>query len=57
LRVTAILLGGIAIPSILLIAHYKRLYTYTSEENVFFTLTFTLSFLLGVPCAIVGIFA
>ncbi|MCA1738008.1 MAG: hypothetical protein LC740_04005, partial [Actinobacteria bacterium] len=45
LRVTTVLLGGIAIPSILLVAHYKRLYTYTSEENVFFTLTFTLSFL------------
>jgi hypothetical protein len=57
LRVTTVLLGGIAIPSILLVAHYKRLYTYTSEENVLFTLTFTLSFLLGVPCAIVGIFA
>ena len=57
LRVTTVLLGGIAIPSILLVAHYKRLYTYTSEENVLFTLAFTLSFLLGVPCAIVGIFA
>jgi NAD(P)-dependent dehydrogenase (short-subunit alcohol dehydrogenase family) len=25
--------------------------------NVFFTLTFSLSFLLGAPCAFVGIFA
>ncbi len=57
LRVTAVLMGGIAIPSILLVPHYNRLYTYTSEENVFFTLTFTLSFLLGAPCALVGIFA
>lgn len=57
LRVNAVLLSGIAVPSILLVLHYKRLYTYTSEENVFFTLTFTLSFLLGAPCALVGIFA
>ncbi len=57
LRVNAVLLSGIAVPSILLVPHYKRLYTYTSEENVFFTLTFTLSFLLGAPCALVGIFA
>ena len=57
LRVTAALMGGVALPSILLVPHYKRLYTYTSEENVFFTLTFSLSFLLGVPCALVGIFA
>ena len=57
LRVTAGLMGGIAIPSILLVPHYNRLYTYTSEENVFFTITFSLSFLLGAPCALVGIFA
>ena len=57
LRVTAALMGGIALPSILLVPHYKRLYTYTSEENVFFTITFSLSFLLGAPCALVGIFA
>ncbi len=56
LRVTAVLMGGIAVSSILLVPHYKRLYTYTSDENVFFTLTFTLSFLLGSPCALVGIF-
>ena len=57
LRVTAVLMGGIAIPSILLVPHYNRLYTYTSEENVFFTLTFSLSFLLGALCALVGVFA
>jgi|SRR3712207_2193584 len=57
LRVTAVMLGGVAITSVLLIAHYKRLYTYTSEENVFFTLAFLLSFLLGGPCALAGIFA
>ena len=57
LRVTAALMAGIALPSILLVPHYKRIYTYTSEENVFFTITFSLSFLLGAPCALVGIFA
>jgi hypothetical protein len=56
LRVTAVLMGGVAVSSILLVPHYKRLYTYTSDENVFFTLTFALSFLLGSPCALVGIF-
>jgi hypothetical protein len=50
-------MGGVALTSALLIAHYKRLYTYTSEENVFFTLAFLLSFLLGGPCALAGIFA
>lgn len=57
LRVNAALMAGIAIPSILLVPHYRRMYTYTSEENVFFTITFSLSFLLGAPCALVGIFA
>ena len=57
LRATAALMGGIALPSILLIPHYKRLYTYTSEENVFFTITFSLSFMMGTPCALVGVFA
>jgi len=56
LRVTAALMGGVALTSALLLAHYKRLYTYTSEENVFFTLAFLLSFLLGGPCALAGIF-
>ncbi len=57
LRATAALMGGIALPSILLIPHYKRLYTYTSEENVFFTITFSLSFMMGTPCALAAIFA
>ena len=57
LRATAALMGGIALPSILLIPHYKRLYTYTSEENVFFTIAFSLSFMMGTPCALVGFFA
>ena len=57
LRVNAALMAGVAVPSILLVPHYRRLYTYTSEENVFFTITFSISFLMGVPCALVGIFA
>ena len=56
-RVNAALMAGVAVPSILLVPHYRRLYTYISEENVFFTITFSLSFLMGLPCALVGIFA
>ena len=55
-RVTAVLMTGIAIPSALLMFHYKRLYSYTSDENVFFAITFSLSFLLGSPCVLAGIF-
>ena len=55
-RVTAILMTGIAIPSVLLMFYYKHLYSYTSDENVFFAVTFALSFLLGSPCVLVGIF-
>jgi hypothetical protein len=55
-RVTAILMTGIAIPSALLMFHYKRIYSYTSDENIFFAITFSLSFLLGSPCALTGIF-
>ena len=55
-RVTAVLMTGIAVPSILLMFHYKRLYSYTSDENVFFAVTFSLSFLLGSPCALTGMF-
>ena len=55
-RVTAVLMTGIAIPSALLMFHYKRLYSYTSDENVFFAVTFSLSFLLGSPCALTGMF-
>lgn len=56
LRVTAVLMGGIAVPSLLLMFHYRRLYSYVSEENVFFAITFSLSFVLGAPCALVGLF-
>jgi hypothetical protein len=55
-RVTAVLMTGIAIPSALLMFHYKRLYSYTSDENVFFAVTFSISFLLGSPCVLTGIF-
>jgi nitrate reductase gamma subunit len=57
LRVIAVLMGGIALPSALLMLHYRRLYSYTSDENVFFAITFSLSFLMGTPCALVGVFA
>lgn len=56
LRVTAVLMAGIAIPSVLLMIHYRRIYSYVSEENVFFAITFSLSFMLGAPCALAGIF-
>ena len=39
-----------------LIFHYKRLYSYTSDENVFFAVTFSISFVLGFPCVLTGIF-
>ena len=57
LRVTAVLMSGVAVPSALLMRHYGRLYTYTSEENVFFAIAFALSFMLGFPCVLVGLFA
>jgi hypothetical protein len=56
LRVTAVLMAGIAIPSVLLMIHYRRIYSYISDENVFFAITFSLSFMLGTPCALVGLF-
>jgi hypothetical protein len=56
LRVTAVLMAGIAIPSALLMFHYRRIYSYVSDENVFFAITFSLSFMLGTPCALVGLF-
>ena len=56
LRVTAVLMGGVAVPSALFMAHYRRVYSYISEENVFFAITFALAFMLGSPCALVGIF-
>jgi len=56
LRVTAVLMAGIAIPSALLMIHYRRIYSYISDENVFFAITFSISFMLGTPCALVGLF-
>ena len=56
LRVTGALLGGIAITSVPLMVHYRRVYSYISEENIFFAVTFSISFMLGFPCALVGIF-
>jgi hypothetical protein len=56
LRVTAVLMAGIAIPSVLLMIHYRRIYSYISEENIFFAITFSISFMLGTPCALVGLF-
>ena len=55
-RVMAVLMTGIAVPSALLMLHYKRLYSYVSEHNVFFAITFSLSFMLGLPCALVAVF-
>ena len=56
LRVMAALMAGIAIPSALLMFHYRRVYSYISEKNVFFAVTFALSFVMGLPCALVGLF-
>lgn len=56
LRVIGALMAGIAVPSALLMVHYRRIYSYTSEGNVFFAITFSISFLLGVPCGLTGIF-
>ena len=57
LRVTAVLMAGIALLSVLLMIHFRRLYSYVSDENVFFAITFSLSFMLGFPCGVVGLFA
>lgn len=56
LRVTGALMACVAVPSALLMAHYRRVYSYISEENVFFAIAFSLSFMLGAPCAVVGLF-
>ncbi len=56
LRVTAVLMAGIAAPSVLLMMHYRRVYSYISEENIFFAITFSISFMLGFPCGLVGLF-
>lgn len=56
LRVMAALMTGIAIPSLLLMFHYRRTRSYVSEKNVFFATTFALSFMMGLPCVLVGLF-
>ena len=56
LRVTAVLMTGIAVTSALLMVHYRRIYSYISDENIFFAITFSLSFMLGAPCVLVGLF-
>jgi hypothetical protein len=56
LRVTAVLMTGMAIPSALLMVHYRRIYSYISEENIFFAITFSISFVLGAPCVLVSLF-
>jgi hypothetical protein len=33
----------------------SRIHSYISDENVFFAITFSLSFMLGIPCALVGL--
>src|SRR5215203_28216 len=40
----------------LLMFHYKHLSSYTSDENIFFAVTFSLSFFLGSPCVLTGRF-
>ncbi len=56
LRVTAVLMTGLAVTSALLMVHYRRVYSYISDENIFFAITFSISFLLGAPCILVGLF-
>ena len=56
LRVTAVLMTGIAVTSALLMLHYRRIYSYISEENIFFAITFSISFVLGAPCVLVSLF-
>ncbi|MDX5892651.1 hypothetical protein [Rubrobacter radiotolerans] len=56
LRVTAGLMGGVAVVSVFLMLHYHCLYYYESDGNVFFSLSFALSFMMGTPCGLVGLF-
>jgi hypothetical protein len=55
-RVMGGLMTGIAVPSLLLMFHYRRVNSYVSEKNVFFATTFALSFVMGLPCVLVGVF-
>jgi hypothetical protein len=54
LRVPAVLMAGIASPSMLLTIHYSRIHSYISDESIFFAITFSLSFMLGFPCGLVA---
>ena len=55
-RVMGALMTGIAVPSLLLMFHYRWVYSYILEQNVFFATTFALSFVMGLPCVLVGLF-
>ena len=55
-RVTAALMAGIAIPSVLLMIHYRRIHSYVTAGNVFFATTFSLSFMMGAPSVLAVIF-
>ena len=55
-RVTAVLMAGIAVTSALLMVHYRRIYSYISDENLFFAISFSISFMLGFPCGLVALF-
>lgn len=56
LHTTAILMTGIALPSALLMHHYGRIHSYTCDKNVFFAITFSISFMLGLPCVMAWVF-
>jgi hypothetical protein len=34
----------------------SRIYSYISDENVFFAITFSLSFMMGFPCGLAALF-
>lgn len=57
LRVNAALMTVIAVTSVALMFHYRCLHAYESGENVFFAITFSLSFMMGFPCVLVGVFS
>lgn len=57
LQVTAALMTGICVPSALLMRHYNRLTSYICDKNVFFATTFSISFMLGLPCTLAWIFS
>ena len=57
LYVTAALMSGIAGPSALLMNHYGRVHSYTCDKNVFFAIAFSISFMLGLPCALAWVFS